>query len=77
MPGVFAVHANLCARDAKVGPKGYLGAMWTGSGTVLTVSSRAMLAACERMGIDTGALLRTVGISRQTLEDPDARLEAV
>ena len=50
--------------------------MWTSSGTVLTVSSRAMVAACERLGIDTEAMLRAVGISRQTLEDPDARLEA-
>ena len=50
--------------------------MWTRSGTVLTVSSRAMVAACERLGLDTEALLRAAGISRQTLEDPDARLEA-
>jgi AraC-like DNA-binding protein len=50
--------------------------MWTRSGTVLTVSSRAMVAACERLGLDTEALLRAVGIGRGTLEDPDARLEA-
>jgi AraC-like DNA-binding protein len=50
--------------------------MWTTSGTVLTVSSRAMLTACERLGLDTEALLRTVGIQRETLDDPDARLEA-
>ena len=50
--------------------------MWTSSGTVLTVSSRAMLAACERLGLDTDAMLRAVGISRETLDDPDARLEA-
>jgi len=50
--------------------------MWSRSGTVLSVSSRAMIAACERLGLDTGALLRSVGISRVTLEDPDARLEA-
>jgi AraC-like DNA-binding protein len=49
--------------------------MWPGSGTVLTVSSRAMLEACRRLGIDTDAMLRAVGISRQTLEDPDARLD--
>jgi hypothetical protein len=35
-----------------------------------------MVAACERLAIDTEALLRAAGISRQTLEDPDARLEA-
>jgi AraC-like DNA-binding protein len=50
--------------------------MWTRSGTVLTVSSRAMVAACERLGLDTGALLRAAGIDRRTLDDPDARLEA-
>jgi len=49
--------------------------MWTSSGTVLTVSSRALVAACSRLGIDTEALLGAAGISRQTLEDPDARLE--
>lgn len=50
--------------------------MWTRSGTVLTVSSRAMVAACERLGLDTDALLAAAGIRRETLEDPDARLEA-
>lgn len=50
--------------------------MWTRDGTVLTVSSRAMLAACERLGLDTAALLRTAGVSAATLADPDARLEA-
>jgi len=43
---------------------------------VLSVSSRALLGACERLGLDAEALLRSVEISRQTLEDPDARLEA-
>jgi len=50
--------------------------MWTRTGTVLTVSSRAMIAACERLGLDTNALLDAAGIPRQKLEDPDARLEA-
>ncbi len=49
--------------------------MWPRDGTVLTVSSRALITACERLGIDTDALLRTVGIQRQTLDDPDARLQ--
>jgi AraC-like DNA-binding protein len=49
--------------------------MWPREGTVLTVSSRALVGACERLGIDTEALLRSVGIRRQTLEDPDARLQ--
>ena len=50
--------------------------MWSRSGTVLSVSSRAMVAACERLGLDTNALLRSVGIPRETLDDPDARIEA-
>jgi AraC-like DNA-binding protein len=41
---------------------------------VLTVSSRALVQACDRLGIDTEAMLRTAGIRRETLEDPDARL---
>lgn len=49
--------------------------MWTRSGTVLTVSSRALVTACERLGLDTEALLRAAGIDRATLDDPDARLE--
>jgi AraC-like DNA-binding protein len=48
--------------------------MWTRSGTVLTVSSRALVTACARLGVDTDALLSEVGVSRQTLDDPDARL---
>jgi AraC-like DNA-binding protein len=48
--------------------------MWPGDGTVLTVSSRALVAACGRLGVDTETLLRAVGIHRETLEDPDARL---
>ena len=50
--------------------------MWPQSGTVLTVSSRALIGACHRLGVDTDTLLRSVGVSRATLEDPDARLEA-
>ena len=49
--------------------------MWPADGTVLTVSSRALVGACERLGIDTETLLRTVGIRRETIEDPDARLQ--
>lgn len=48
--------------------------MWPRDGTVLSVSSRALVAACERLGVDADALLRSVGIDRETLEDPDARL---
>lgn len=50
--------------------------MWTRTGTVLSVSSRAMVTACDRLGVDTEALLRAAGVSRQTLDDPDARLDA-
>ena len=49
--------------------------MWPRDGTVLTVTSRALIAACERLGVDTAAMLRSVGIERQTLENPDARLQ--
>src|SRR5512138_707269 len=48
--------------------------MWPRDGTVLSVSSRALVAACERLGVDAEGLLRSVGVSRQTLDDPDARL---
>jgi len=49
--------------------------MWTRTGSVLTVSSRALVEACRRLGVDTGALLRDAGIPARTLEDPDARLD--
>ncbi len=48
--------------------------MWPREGSVLTVSSRALIGACEHLGVDTGKLLGTVGIARETLDDPDARL---
>jgi len=44
------------------------------SGSVLTVSSRALLEACERIGLDTASILAAAGVERQILEDPDARL---
>jgi len=50
--------------------------MWTRTGSVLTVSSRALVEACRRLGVDTDALLREAGIPARTLEDPDARLES-
>lgn len=50
--------------------------MWTRTGTVLSVSSRAMVTACERLGVDTDALLRAAGVRREVLDDPDARLDA-
>ena len=48
--------------------------MWLSDGTVMTGSSRALVEACSRLGINTGALLQAAGIRRETLEDPDARL---
>ena len=48
--------------------------MWLSHGTVLTGSSRALVEACGRLGIDTEALLQAAGVRRETLEDPDARL---
>jgi hypothetical protein len=35
--------------------------MWPRDGTVLTVSSRALVQACERLGVDTEAMLRQPG----------------
>jgi AraC-like DNA-binding protein len=49
--------------------------MWPRDGTVLTVSSRALVGACERLGLDTEAMLQAAGIPRETLADPDARLQ--
>ena len=72
---ILAGGANICAAHAnRLSTEGDRALMWPRDGTVLTVSSRALIAACERLGIDTGAMLQTVGIQRQTLEDPDARL---
>jgi AraC-like DNA-binding protein len=42
--------------------------------TVLTVSSRALVDACDAMGLDTGALLAASGLSRAEVTDPDARI---
>lgn len=50
--------------------------MWTHDGTILTVSSRALVDACAQLGVDTAALLATAGLRRETIEDPDARLPA-
>jgi AraC-like DNA-binding protein len=42
--------------------------------TILTVSSRALLLACERLGIDTARILEAAGVTREVVDDPDARL---
>ncbi|HEY8209112.1 MAG TPA: AraC family transcriptional regulator [Myxococcaceae bacterium] len=45
-------------------------------GTVLSVSTRALLLACERLNIPTGGLLEKVGLDAASVADPDARLSA-
>jgi AraC-like DNA-binding protein len=44
------------------------------SGSVLTVSSRAMIQACTRLGLDTRQILEAAQLDPVTLQDPDARL---
>jgi AraC-like DNA-binding protein len=41
---------------------------------VLSVSSRALLDACARFGLDTAEILRAARLDAATLEDPDARI---
>jgi len=44
--------------------------------TVLAVSSRALVRACERLGLDTSAMLAAAGVDRRLLDgDPDARID--
>jgi AraC-like DNA-binding protein len=45
-----------------------------GDGSILSVSSRALLTACEGLGIDTTAMLRSAEVNRATVEDPDGRI---
>jgi AraC-like DNA-binding protein len=42
--------------------------------TVLTVSSRALVDACDALGIDADALLAAAGLTRARVCDPDARI---
>lgn len=44
------------------------------SGTVLTVSSRALVDACDALGLDTGAFLAAAGLTRAEVADPEARI---
>ena len=48
--------------------------MKTPGGTVRTISSRALVDACANLGVDTDQLLQSVGVERQVLQDPDARI---
>lgn len=43
-------------------------------GSVLSVSSRALVEACARLGLDTGQILRAARLDPVTLQDPDARI---
>jgi len=42
--------------------------------TVATTSSRALLAACDRLGLDRRALLAAANLSAAEVDDPDGRL---
>ncbi len=42
--------------------------------TVLSVSSRAMIDACARLGLDTTAILAAAGLDRTAIEDPETRI---
>lgn len=42
--------------------------------SVLSVSSRALIEACARLGLDTGRILAAAGLERATIEDSDARI---
>ena len=44
------------------------------SATVLSVSSRALIAACAKLGLDTDQILTAGGLARATIEDSDARI---
>jgi AraC-like DNA-binding protein len=42
--------------------------------SVLSVSSRAMIDACARLGLDTAQILQAARLDAATLQDPDARI---
>jgi AraC-like DNA-binding protein len=42
--------------------------------SVLSVSSRALVDACARLGLDTAQILEAAKLDRLTIEDPDARV---
>ncbi len=44
------------------------------AGSVLSVSSRAVIEACARLGLDTGEILRAAKLDLVALHDPDARI---
>jgi hypothetical protein len=65
----------MCLGAGREAPEPHFEASGRHVGTVLTVSSRALVGACARPGLGTRARVRAVGTSRKPLEDPDARLE--
>ncbi len=42
--------------------------------STLSVSSRALVEACARLGLDTGQILQAAGLDLVTIQDPDARI---
>lgn len=44
------------------------------SGSVLSVSSRALLNACDRLGLDTSRILRAAGVERAMVDETDSRI---
>jgi len=46
----------------------------TSRGSVLSVSRRALLDACARLGLDTARILEAAQLDVATLQDPDARI---
>jgi AraC-like DNA-binding protein len=46
-------------------------------GSVLSVSSRALLGACDRLGLDTDRILAAAGVDRVVVNDPDRRVPIV
>lgn len=44
--------------------------------TVLSVATRAVVEACERLGLDGDALLASAGLTRAELSQPDARIRS-
>lgn len=44
------------------------------SGSVLSVSSRALLTACGALGLDTAQILAVAGVERAAIDEPDGRI---
>ncbi len=51
-----------------------LKAMRIDGGSVSTISSRALIEACERLGVESDSVLDAAGVERSVLADPDAHL---